>query len=307
MPDAGRIPPRSRKNLERSLDIALKISDHDHCARAYVNLAWFDKEMLNLDGAMRTIEAGLAYCAEYELRDYGTYMRATMAEVLVRQGLWDQAGKEATRVIEYGLPVRLSRFVATLSLARLRTRAGTANSGPLLDFLAEYLVTGKELQRFAPYASLVAERAWLGLFDRQDALRLIDEVEDMAPNPAMIAEVIAWRRRLAPLQGGARQRVDARAVSPAFRRRLAGSGGSLGWHRRSIQQGLALLKAGRTRSAPSFGAIRVAGRHGRSRAYPAPPATAGKPCRRRRTSIRFLSGATGRVVKGRRADRRHLP
>ncbi len=211
-------PIEGRRKIEHGLELARRISNHDHCARAYTNLAWLDMTMLDLDRALETLRSGLAYCAEHELPAYGTYQRATLAEILLRKGDAERAQAEALRALDHDRPVRLSRFVATLVLARLRTRAGSAQVEPLLDYLVKYLETGKELQRFAPYVALVAEQAWLGLSERQVALRLIDEAVDMASDPVMIPEIFTWRRLLAPEQ----ELPDTGRMPEPYRLMLAG-------------------------------------------------------------------------------------
>ena len=230
--------------MPRAQELARRISNHDYCARAYICLAWFDKTTLELDRALQTLRSGLTYCAEYELPAHGTYLQATMAEILLRKGDAELAESEATRVIEHHGSLRLSQFVATLPLARLRTRAGTGPVEPLMDYLATYLESGKELQRFAPYVGLVAERAWLGLSEWREALWLIEEVVDMAPDPLMIPEVFAWRRLLIPEL----PLPDTSRMPEPYRRLFTGDwqGAADAWARigAPFEQAMALLEGG---------------------------------------------------------------
>jgi DNA-binding CsgD family transcriptional regulator len=64
--------------------------------------------------------------------------------------------------------------------------------------MTRFLERGGELQRLAPFALLMAERAWLGQADRDEALDLIDQAESLAPTRAVFAELACWRQLLEP-------------------------------------------------------------------------------------------------------------
>ena len=80
----------------------------------------------------------------------------------------------------------------------MRLRRGDPAAEPLFAELWRFLERGAELPRIALYASLVAERAWLGQGDRDEALRLIDRAEGLSQSRAAIGDLIVWRQLLAP-------------------------------------------------------------------------------------------------------------
>ncbi|TIV07992.1 MAG: helix-turn-helix transcriptional regulator, partial [Mesorhizobium sp.] len=57
---------------------------------------------------------------------------------------------------------------------------------------------GMELQRLVPFAEVMAELAWLGEGDRDEALHLIALAEGLAPTRAVFGGLAAWRRLLLP-------------------------------------------------------------------------------------------------------------
>jgi DNA-binding CsgD family transcriptional regulator len=143
------------------------------------------------------LEDGIAYCIERDLDTWRDYMGGWRAEVLVRQGEGDEAAAQAQRVLANESASPLMRWPALLALARLRTRRGDS-ADDLLAELRAFLDRGLELQRLAPYATLLAERAWLGRGDRAEALAALERAESLAQTRPMIPEVFAWRAILEP-------------------------------------------------------------------------------------------------------------
>ena len=126
-------------------------------------------------------------------------MRGWLAELFLRQGRWVEAADTALQVVTNENATPMVRYPAVMALARLRMRGGDPSIDELFAELSRFLVKGMELQRLAPYASMMAERAWLEMGDPTDALRLIDRATNMAPSRAIfVGELILWRRMLSP-------------------------------------------------------------------------------------------------------------
>jgi DNA-binding CsgD family transcriptional regulator/predicted ATPase len=191
-------PDTGMRLLDRSLEVALDGGFSDHVARAYVNRACFAFE--TLDGARMhaELEAGISYCREHDIDYLRLYMQGWKAELLMREGDWDEAEAEARTVLDGHYGRILASYPSMVVLARLHSRRGRDDPEPLLADLKGYLETGKELQRFAPYAAIVAERAWLGQGDQAEARRLLLDASSMARGRAMYPEIVYWLRQLAP-------------------------------------------------------------------------------------------------------------
>ncbi|MCV4777890.1 hypothetical protein OFM21_34440, partial [Escherichia coli] len=77
-----RDPARGRRQLERSLALALERNFEEHAARSYTNLGCFLVYDLDYVAARRMFEDGIAYCIERDLDTWRDYMGGWRAEVL---------------------------------------------------------------------------------------------------------------------------------------------------------------------------------------------------------------------------------
>ncbi|MDB5539469.1 MAG: transcriptional regulatory, partial [Devosia sp.] len=191
-------PAQGRADLERSLEIALAHNFQEHAARTYTNLGCFEINALAYPNARRVLKAGIAYCVDRDLDTWHYYMRGWLVELLLRQGLWAEAAEAALPVIGDEQAEGLMRITIVLAVARLRLRRGEGEVEPLIEEARRFLETNRELQRLAPFATLLAERAWLGRGDPGEALAAIRRAEGMAKSRAVHGELLTWHRRLAP-------------------------------------------------------------------------------------------------------------
>jgi DNA-binding CsgD family transcriptional regulator len=203
-------PDEGRAHLLQSLEIALREDFQEHAARSYTNLASTDINFSH-DGAEEVLRQGIAFCAERDLDTWRDYMRGWQAELLLRSGRWDEAAEAALTVLGNEQAAPLARYPAGLALARLRLRRGDP-AAELFENLAHFLEAGMELGRLAPYASLMAERAWLEDADPGEALQLIDKAIAMLPSRAIYGELFFWRAQLS----AASQGIDADALPSPF-------------------------------------------------------------------------------------------
>ena len=148
--------------------------------------------------AQSFLDRGIDYCIENDLATWRDYMRGVRAQLLVRHGQWEEAAAEAVEVLAGNQATALVRYPALVALSRLRVRRGDPSAEPLLAEMKRFLERGTELQRLLPYAAVIAEQAWLGEADRNEALRLIGLVEGLSPTRAAFAELAGWRHLLSP-------------------------------------------------------------------------------------------------------------
>lgn len=188
----------SRLHLARSLEIALEQNFQEHAARAFTNCACGEMNQLGYSQAQSFLDRGIDYCVDNDLATWRDYMRGVRAQLLLRRGCWDEAAAEALDVIANDRATALVRYPALVALSRLRVRRGDPSAEPLLAEMNQFLERGAELQRLLPYAAVIAEQAWLGEADRDEALRLIGLAESLSPTRAVFAELAGWRLLLAP-------------------------------------------------------------------------------------------------------------
>lgn len=187
-----------RHHLAQSLEIAIEQNFQEHAARAFTNSACVEMNQLGYSEAQSFLERGINYCVENDLVTWRDYMRGVLAQLRLRQGQWDVAAADALDLVANDQATALVRYPAVVALARLRVRRGDPETEPLFEEMMRFLKKGGELQRLAPYALLMAERAWLGQADKHEALDLIDTAERLSPTRAVFAELACWRKVLAP-------------------------------------------------------------------------------------------------------------
>ncbi|RUY13003.1 helix-turn-helix transcriptional regulator, partial [Mesorhizobium sp. M7A.F.Ca.US.005.03.2.1] len=208
----------SRLHLARSLEIALEQNFQEHAARAFTNCACGEINQLGYSQAQSFLDRGIDYCVDNDLATWRDYMRGVRAQLLLRQGYWNEAAAEALDVISNDQATALVRYPALVALVKLRLRRGDPSAEPLLAEMNRFLERGAELQRLLPYAAIVAEQAWLGEAEIAEALRLIDLAETLSPTRAMFAELASWRQILS----AGRDAGDTAGMAAPYRMLLAG-------------------------------------------------------------------------------------
>lgn len=185
-----------RKELARSLELALAHNFQEHAARTYTNWACFEINLLHYDAAIRHLDIGIAYCLDRDLDTWRYYMQGWRSELQLRRGHWDEAAEEAGQIIVNETVSPFMRYTAALALARLRLRRGDPALEPLLDEARRFVFANNEPQRLAPFATLLAEQAWLGQGDRDHAIALLEKATALLPSNELFGDLPLWRRRL---------------------------------------------------------------------------------------------------------------
>jgi predicted ATPase len=195
---------QGRVELRRSLEIALAHNLQEHAARTYTNHGCFEFYALEFAAARELFEAGITYCIDRDLDTWRCYMQGWLAETLLHLGLWNEAAEKAGEIVGADNVSSLMRFNAVLAVARLRVRRGDPDLAPLLAELKAFVTSNGEVQRLAPYGTLLAERAWLGFGDRDEAIDAIDCAQSLIRSHQQFGELALWRWRLDP-SGNSRQ------------------------------------------------------------------------------------------------------
>jgi len=189
---------QGRVDLRRSLEIALAHNFQEHAARTYTNHGCFEFNALEFDAARELFETGITYCIDRDLDTWRCYMQGWLAGTLLQLGRWDEAADKAGEIVAADTVSPLMRYTSVLALARLRLRRGDPELEPLLAELKTFTVSNGEVQRLAPWATLLAERAWLGLGDREEALQATGFAQSLIRSYHQFGELVLWRRRLDP-------------------------------------------------------------------------------------------------------------
>ena len=119
-----------RAKLERSLELALAHGMHEHAGRAYINLAYHALVVRDYDRVRQILADGLGYMRDRDLDLWTMYALTERARAHLEQGLWREAGDDASAVLA-GAPAAISRLVAAVVLGCVRMRQGDPEAGPL--------------------------------------------------------------------------------------------------------------------------------------------------------------------------------
>ncbi len=188
----------ARRHLEQSLGMALRLDLEEHAARAYLNRGWVEVNLLCFHAAESVLLSGIDYCIARDIDPSRDYMRGWLAELRLRQGRWDEAQQVADQVLDNVNTTSFSRQPALAVRVKLALRRGEAGVEDSLKEAWKFLERGMEPQRLAPLAMIRAERAWLGLDETDEALRLLDHCIKGTATRAVFGEMIYWKRALAP-------------------------------------------------------------------------------------------------------------
>ncbi|TIV92320.1 MAG: helix-turn-helix transcriptional regulator, partial [Mesorhizobium sp.] len=109
---------KGRRDLARSLGIALSGNFQEHAARAFTNCACVEMNRLNFKEASSLLERGIGYCIENDLATWRDYMRGVQAQLLLRLGFWDDAAAVAHEVVDDEATTPLVRYPSLVALAR---------------------------------------------------------------------------------------------------------------------------------------------------------------------------------------------
>jgi DNA-binding CsgD family transcriptional regulator/tetratricopeptide (TPR) repeat protein len=181
-------------DLERSLRLGLEHNYQEHVARAYTNLSSTAVSAHAYVSAAKWLDEGLAYCERYDLDSWFAYMRAWRARARFEQGDWAGAGEDAEAVSRDPRTAAVSRIPALIVLGHLRLRRGDPDADSPLDEVRKLITNAGELQRTAPLAAALAERAWLNE-DRETLVREVQPAFELAcerSDPWCKGELAAW-------------------------------------------------------------------------------------------------------------------
>jgi DNA-binding CsgD family transcriptional regulator len=194
-------PDRGRTLLERSLQTAKEINSYDDVARAYINSAWYELYQLNYSRSIEIAEEGRHFCRETDQDSMGAYQNGTVAWALVQLGKYDDALDRAKltfnpeSVADRTVP---QAFPSAIAMLWISMRRGDDIGTEAMSFLRSFIAGMDELQRLEVYAEIIAERAWLGLEDREQAIELLESVLARAKDTSRAPYVMLWLYKLDP-------------------------------------------------------------------------------------------------------------
>ena len=228
--------------IDQSLQLALEHRFPDHIIRAYSNRATIEMEILRYPEALMDFDQAIANAQKYERTYNLPWDRARRLELLLRMGRWDEAASGCAGLFPEMSDQTVTWAIARLVRASLATRRGSPDANSDIAGIVEYLTYDKSWLHANIFANLMAERAWLGLEDVQEAIKWMDLVRSISKTELQTQQTLTWQRLLEP----------ERAISipdgthPAYRLALEGNwrAAALAWQAIGdpYAQALALLE-----------------------------------------------------------------
>jgi DNA-binding CsgD family transcriptional regulator len=188
-------------DLQRSLQLALSGGVPERVADCYTKLGAMAVSARQYGLASRYISEGLAYCEQYDLDSWWSYMVAYRARLRLELGQWSGAGDDVESVLRHPRTTAISRIPALRILGHLRIRRGDPDAASPLEEARMLAGPNPELQRVGTLAAIRAEAAWLAgdldgvVREAQPAYELVCRRRD----PRMKGELAAWLWRVGAL------------------------------------------------------------------------------------------------------------
>jgi DNA-binding CsgD family transcriptional regulator len=147
--------------LQKSLEISLKNSYHEHAARAYTALGSNAVTIKDYAFAKRTLEEGIGYCEERELNSLKFYMLSWKARLNLETGNWDDAFTIANNLLKKDNLLPVIKIGALVVVATIKMRRGEQDALPLLLEAKKWAFATTELQRIVPVLVALLEYEWI--------------------------------------------------------------------------------------------------------------------------------------------------
>jgi DNA-binding CsgD family transcriptional regulator len=158
------LPGSTKKGIEflqKSLDIALKNSYHEHVARAYTALGSNAVTMKDYAFAEKHLNNGIDYCEIRNLDALRLYMIGWKSRLLLEKGNWKEAYDLANCLLQKDNLLPVIKVVALVIAGTVKMRKGDANAITLLEEAKNISFETNELQRILPALSALLEYEWI--------------------------------------------------------------------------------------------------------------------------------------------------
>lgn len=193
-------PSRARREMDRSLNLALDIGHVDHTARAFVNATYVEMYLCQFDKAKAFATRGIFYCKSQELDGYWAYLMGALALAELGLGELEDAGRSANAALARAnnFDVGLYRHSGSVATLKYQVRTGATLDEREITYLNTFRSHETELQRLIPYAECMAEHAWMTGDGLENAVGLLKKSIDWAPIPDVVQTCHVWLKRLDP-------------------------------------------------------------------------------------------------------------
>ncbi|WP_433295580.1 BTAD domain-containing putative transcriptional regulator [Actinoplanes sp. CA-030573] len=203
--------------MREALDLALADRHQDQAARAYTNFSSLYVDERRFAEAELYLAEGIAYCEEHDLTSYAICLRGEKANMMLRQGRWDEAAALTRELLaDAGAGRSASRLCGLIRLALIAVRRGEPEAAALLDEATALAQATGEPQQIIAVRLARTEAHWLA-GRTAEAVRTAELADDAAAgaDPWRRGEVASWLRRTGSLRPARGRPLTPYAMVPA--------------------------------------------------------------------------------------------
>ncbi|MDJ1016357.1 MAG: AAA family ATPase [Paracoccaceae bacterium] len=231
-----------RHLMAESLRLGRELKNPDHTARAMINWMHLEYDSCNFENALERAEIAVEYSREQEMDTYLRYSLGLIARANLELGHWEDVAETAARGFDPDDRIPYSHhYNGATALLSHQIRTGGPPDSNVEAYLGLFDHDNSEDQRIAPYAELMAERAWLSGEGREPAIARLRMIAGKPTDRASTAGIPVWLKRL----GVEPPKEDASAYPKPRRLELDGDheGAARAWAERKAPYNQALTLA----------------------------------------------------------------
>ena len=182
--------------LSRALDLALELQIREQAARAYANMCTALCDFGRFAEAESYYVQGAAFCDETDMVRFGICLRATLAEILLADGRWEEAVTVCRQVLASGASP-FNRLCAATVIGRILARRGDGDPWVYLDEAVSSAETSGRPDLVGLTRAARAEAHWLaGDIDAAMHDIAVGSVHIDRAHEWIQGQVATWQRRL---------------------------------------------------------------------------------------------------------------
>jgi ATP/maltotriose-dependent transcriptional regulator MalT len=148
--------------------------------------------------ALDLLDTAIATAYETDTIEQVDFHQGFRVHVLDRIGRWDDALATAQDTLSKPLEQSSPAIMLRLASSRIAMRRGDSDGGAYLNEIETLMGTEEDGRHICDVACLIAERAWLGLEDKDRAQARMNAALALPLNPMLKEEFLDWQRRIDP-------------------------------------------------------------------------------------------------------------
>lgn len=182
--------------LRRGRELAVENGFFEIGPRGFVNYAINFNEHLRYRDSFVAYDEGAQYCLQNEIPPGLFLMRAWQLDPMEQMGQWDDVLSRSSGMLSEEITHFSAHFYVHLIRARIAIRRGLPEVDERIEQLRALLDQETDHRHLSYFAILLAEKAFLGLGDKTEALELMAKAYGMPVYQPYAQRFFMWQKRL---------------------------------------------------------------------------------------------------------------